>query len=283
MADASALPNDDDQQPGSGAASLEAPSGEIEAPAEPARGPGAPNPIFSMSSPEPFANLIQATGASEGEPSPDSLEQPTPVEPGAEPAGVAWSVELASEPEPEPEPQPEAQHEEPEPEPEALAPEPAAAPSAEAVAPLQQAVVSPQQDIAPVTPPPVPTVATTIEIPARQDRAAVAGSPADGGEWALLLSKLQAWLGGGQLQAQLQAARQPLTLVAGLIALVVALQIYGALLGVIERLPLAPGLLELVGLISVIRFGLENLVRSQERRALIAGLQQRWNAFRGKA
>lgn len=283
MADASALPNDDDQQPGSGAASLEAPSGEIEAPAEPARGPGAPNPIFSMSSPEPFANLTQATGASEGEPSPDSLEQPTPVEPGAEPAGVAWSVELASEPEPEPEPQPEAQHEEPEPEPEALAPEPAAAPSAEAVAPLQQAVVSPQQDIAPVTPPPVPTVATTIEIPARQDRAAVAGSPADGGEWALLLSKLQAWLGGGQLQAQLQAARQPLTLVAGLIALVVALQIYGALLGVIERLPLAPGLLELVGLISVIRFGLENLVLSQERRALIASLQQRWNAFRGKA
>ncbi|MCX5945842.1 MAG: CAAD domain-containing protein [Cyanobacteria bacterium] len=281
MADASALPNDDDQQPGSGAASLEAPSGEIEAPAEPARGPGAPNPIFSMSSPEPFANLTQATGASEGEPSPDSLEQPTPVEPGAEPAGVAWSVELASEPEPEP--QPEAQHEEPEPEPEALAPEPAAAPSAEAVAPLQQAVVSPQQDIAPVTPPPVPTVATTIEIPARQDRAAVAGSPADGGEWALLLSKLQAWLGGGQLQAQLQAARQPLTLVAGLIALVVALQIYGALLGVIERLPLAPGLLELVGLISVIRFGLENLVLSQERRALIASLQQRWNAFRGKA
>lgn len=284
MADASALPNDDDQQPGSGAASLEVPGGEIEAPAEPAPGPGAPNPISSMSSPEPFANLTQATGASEGEPSPDSLEQPTPVEPGAEPAGVAWSVELASEPEPEPqpEPQPEAQHD-PEPAPEAPAPEPAAAPSAEAVAPLQQAVGSPQQDIAPVTPPPVPTVATTIEIPARQDRAAVAGSPADGGEWALLLSKLQAWLGDGQLQAQLQAARQPLTLVAALIALVVALQIYGALLGVIERLPLAPGLLELVGLISVIRFGLENLVRSQERRALIASLQQRWNAFRGKA
>jgi len=35
--------------------------------------------------------------------------------------------------------------------------------------------------------------------------------------------------------------------------------------------------------ISVVRFGLDKLVRSQERRALIEGLQQRWNAFRGKA
>ena len=58
---------------------------------------------------------------------------------------------------------------------------------------------------------------------------------------------------------------------------------YGALLGVIGSFPLAPGLLELVGLIAVIRFGLTKLVRSQERRALIEGLQQRWKAFRGKA
>jgi hypothetical protein len=125
-------------------------------------------------------------------------------------------------------------------------------------------------------------VATTIDLPARGEGAA-AGSPAEGGEWALLLSKLQAWLGSGQLQAQLQAARTPLTLVAGLIGLIVVLQLYGALLGVIERFPLAPGLLELVGVISVVRFGLDKLVRSQERRALIEGLQQRWNAFRGKA
>jgi membrane-bound ClpP family serine protease len=98
-----------------------------------------------------------------------------------------------------------------------------------------------------------------------------------------LLSKLQAWLGSGQLQAQLQAARTPFTLVAGLIALLVVLRIYGALLAVIDSFPLAPGLLELVGVIAVVRFGLVKLVRSQERRALIEGLQQRWKAFQGKA
>jgi hypothetical protein len=141
-------------------------------------------------------------------------------------------------------------------------------------------VPAPEPEVAPVTPPSVPTVATTIDLPARGDSAA-GGAPGEGGEWALLLSKLQAWLGSGQLQAQLQAARSPLTLAAGLIALVVVVQIYAALLGVIEH-SLAPGLLELVGLISVVRFGLAESVRSQERPALIEGLQQRWQAFRAR-
>ena len=130
--------------------------------------------------------------------------------------------------------------------------------------------------------PTVPTVATTIDLPARGGSTG-ASPTAEGGEWALLLSKLESWLAGGQLQAQLQAARTPFTLVAGLIALLVVLQIYGALLAVIDSFPLAPGLLELVGLVAVVRFGLVKLVRSQERRALIEGLQQRWKAFQGKA
>jgi hypothetical protein len=140
----------------------------------------------------------------------------------------------------------------------------------------------PKPEVVPITPPLVPTVATTIDLPARGENAG-AGPTGEGGEWALLLSKLQAWLGSGQLQDQLQAARTPFTLVAGLIALLVVLQIYGALLAVIDRFPLAPGLLELVGVIAVVRFGLDKLVRSQERRALIEGLQRRWQAFQGKA
>jgi hypothetical protein len=128
-------------------------------------------------------------------------------------------------------------------------------------------------------------VATTIDLPARGDSAGAgpSGEGGEGGEWALLLSKLQAWLGSGKLQDQLQAARTPFTLVAGLVALLVVLQIYGALLAVIHSFPLAPGLLELVGVIAVVRFGLDKLVRSQERRALIEGLQRRWQAFQGKA
>ena len=313
MADASALPTDHDQQPGSTSASLESPGAgseppgeppiELAAPAEaestsestaesievesnevesletPAPEPGAGEapqaeqapdsevaalepapspaepaaaasfsvPIPSVSSPGPALSLGFESGAkppvASPEPAPAPLE-PASMAPIAEPA---WGVAMASEPEPAP-------------------PEAAPAPEPEAV---------------PVTTPPVPTVATTIDLPARGEGAAWATG--EGGEWALLLSKLQAWLGSGQLQAQLQAARTPLTLGAGLIALVVVLQLYGALLGVIGSFPLAPGLLELVGLIAVIRFGLTKLVRSQERRSLIEGLQQRWQAFRGKA
>jgi len=141
----------------------------------------------------------------------------------------------------------------------------------------------PEPEVLAINPPPVPTVATTIDLPAREAGAGPSGEAGEGGEWALLLSKLQAWLGSGQLQDQLQAARTPFTLVAGLVALLVVLQIYGALLAVIHSFPLAPGLLELVGVIAVVRFGLDKLVRSQERRALIEGLQRRWQAFQGKA
>lgn len=235
MADASALPTDDDQQPGPTSASLESPLAEGEAPdlasldpSEPEAKPAEPSPEWTLDVAQavPAAQLDEADGA----------------------------AELASEPA-------------------AAAPEPA---------PL------PEPEVGPLTPPPVatvptvPTVATTIDLPARGGSAG-ASPTAEGGEWALLLSKLQAWLGSGQLQAQLQAARTPFTLVAGLIAVLVVLQIYGALLAVIDSFPLAPGLLELVGLIAFVRFALVKLVRSQERRALIEGLQQRWKAFQGKA
>jgi hypothetical protein len=236
MADASALPTDDDQQPGPTSASLESPLAEGEAPdlasldpSEPEAKPAEPSPEWTADVAQqavPAAQLDEADGA---------------AEPASEPAAAA--------PEPAPLPEPE---------------------------------------VGPLTPPPVatvptvPTVATTIDLPARGGSAG-ASPTAEGGEWALLLSKLQAWLGSGQLQAQLQAARTPFTLVAGLIAVLVVLQIYGALLAVIESFPLAPGLLELVGLIAFVRFALVKLVRSQERRALIEGLQQRWKAFQGKA
>ena len=275
MADASALPTDDALQPGQTGASLQSPMAEGETPGEPAAlaEPGAPQatpadpaPAPGLASPDP--SEPQADPAQPGpdlafeavseppEPSPEPTSHPTsdptpdpvPAGPAAESAGANWAAAIASEPE-------------------AAPPEPA---------PL------PKPEVLPLTPPPVPTVATTIDLPARGDSAG-AGPTGEGGEWALLLSKLQAWLGSGQLQDQLQAARTPLTLVAGLIALLVVLQIYGALLAVIRSFPLAPGLLELVGVIAVVRFGLDKLVRSQERRALIEGLQRRWQAFQGKA
>ena len=252
MADPSALPTDDDQQPGQMGASLESPMAEGEAAGEPVApaDPGAPDvpPADQAPAPELAAPAPLEPEANQPEPSPEPTPEPVQAGPAVESEGAGSAAAIASEPEP-------------------AAPEPA---------PL------PEPEVVPITPPAVPTVATTIDLPARADSTG-AGPTGEGGEWALLLSKLQAWLGSGQLQAQLQAARTPFTLVAGLIALLVVLQIYGALLAVINSFPLAPGLLELVGVIAVVRFGLVKLVRSQERRALIEGLQQRWKAFQGKA
>lgn len=165
---------------------------------------------------------------------------------------------------------------EPEPTPEPVLPsEPAPA-----VEPAVPAAVTPAPTPAPVRFNGVPEVAVTLEVPAS---APGGGDDGDGGEWELLLQKLRHWLASGQLQQQWQSARGPLSLLAGLIALLLVLRVYSALLGVLDSLPLVPGLLELVGVIAVTRFGLRRLVRSEERQAVLRDLQQRWRAFRGKA
>ena len=125
----------------------------------------------------------------------------------------------------------------------------------------------------------MPTVASTIEVPASAPGGQTSG---EGGEWELLVEKLRQWIGSGQLQEQWQASRTPLSLLAGLIALLLVLRLYGALLAVIDSLPLLPGLLELAGLIALVQFSLTRLVRSEERRSLIQSLQQRWKSFRGQ-
>jgi len=125
----------------------------------------------------------------------------------------------------------------------------------------------------------MPSVASTIEVPASAPGGQTSG---EGGEWELLMEKLRQWIGSGQLQEQWQASRTPLSLLAGLIALLLVLRLYGALLAVIDSLPLLPGLLELAGLIAVVQFSLTRLVRSEERRSLIQSLQQRWKSFRGQ-
>ena len=116
----------------------------------------------------------------------------------------------------------------------------------------------------------MPSVASTIEVPASAPGGQTSG---EGGEWELLVEKLRQWIGSGQLQEQWQASRTPLSLLAGLIALLLVLRLYGALLAVIDSLPLLPGLLELAGLIAVVQFSLTRLVRSEERRSLIQSLQ----------
>ena len=164
----------------------------------------------------------------------------------------AAEAEPTSEPTPEPTPEPVI----------AAAPEPAA----------------PEPTPEPIAVPEVPTVVSTLEVPALERPS---GGDAEGGEWDLLLDKLRQWIASGQLQQLWQTSRTPLTAAAALIGLLVVLRIYGALLGVLDSLPLVPGLLELAGLVAVVRFGISNLVRSSDREKVIANVKGRWAAFRG--
>lgn len=130
---------------------------------------------------------------------------------------------------------------------------------------------------------PAQAIAATLEVPPLAASQAPGGAGGEGGEWDLLVSKLGTWLASGQLQQIWQQTRLPLMALATLVGVVLLLRLYGALLGAIEGLPLVPGLLELVGLIWLLRHGAPKLVRSQDRQQLITGLKQRWRAFRGQA
>jgi hypothetical protein len=134
---------------------------------------------------------------------------------------------------------------------------------------------------APPAPVDIPTVASTLEVPA-SPKAAIPAADQDGGEWELLVEKVRTWISSGQLQEQWQSARTPLSLLAGLIAVLLVLRVYSAVLGVLDSIPLLPGLLELAGLVAVVQFSLTRLVRSNDRREVIEGLKQRWKSFRGR-
>jgi hypothetical protein len=120
-------------------------------------------------------------------------------------------------------------------------------------------------------------VAATIAVPALPAEAVV-----DGGEWEVLIGKLRAWLDGAGLQDRWNALGGPLRALGLLLAAVVLLRLYSALLETLGDLPLLPRLLQLVGLITLSRFALTRLVRSSERERILSSWSQRWNDFRGR-
>jgi len=213
-------------------------------------------------------------------PTPDDDQQPAASEPASPGVGADTVADTAAEAAGTPETvvaetvmAPEVATE---PEVETSAPPTSPEPLAAAEPPAPEPLPEPTPESVPAID--APSIASTIEVPA----SAPAVADGEGGEWELLVRNVTTWLRSGQLQQQWQTARKPLSLLAGLIALLLALRIYGALLGVLDSLPLIPGLLELVGVITVVRFSLTRLVRSEERQQLIEGLQQRWKSFRGQ-
>jgi hypothetical protein len=123
-------------------------------------------------------------------------------------------------------------------------------------------------------PAPGPGVSHVLEIPP---------DPQQGGEWQLLVAKLRAWWDSGELQSLWLGSRRPLTLLVGLLVALSVVQVGSAVLEAVGSVPLLPGLLELVGLVWVLRHGAPRLLRSQDRHRLLTDLNQRWRVFRGSA
>jgi hypothetical protein len=146
----------------------------------------------------------------------------------------------------------------------------------------EQVVAQPAEQAVAQAAPPEPSVAATLEIPARSVSSESEPQSGEGGEWELLLAKLRQWLDQNELQNLWVQARRPVTLLAALVGLLLVLRVYSAILSALGSLPLVPGLLELAGVVWVVRYGIPKMLRSSERDRLLGGLGQSWKAFRGE-
>lgn len=127
----------------------------------------------------------------------------------------------------------------------------------------------------------LPSVASSILVPPLPVASEQQAGSESGGEWELLVSKWQTWWTSGELMALASQARKPSLLLVGLLALLLLLRLYAGLLAALESLPLLPGLLELVAVIWLVRYGGPRLLHREERQRLIAALASRWRGFWG--
>ena len=146
--------------------------------------------------------------------------------------------------------------------------------------PPPQTVSARKEAETPVSQPPStqsdPLIASTIEIPAQ------GASEEGGGEWDLLVGKIRTWLNSDDPTTLWSKLQLPLKVVGGLIVFLLVSRIYNGILGTIDSLPLAPGLLELAGLIWILNFALKNLVRSGDRKQFTDAIGTAWARVTGR-
>lgn len=126
-----------------------------------------------------------------------------------------------------------------------------------------------------------PQVATTLEVPPLSAAEGGSAPAAEGGEWDLLLGKVKTWLEQADLPGQWERLGGPLRGLGVLLGLLIVLKLYVALLDTLDDLPLLPRLLQLVGLIVLVRFSVNRLTRRSDRQVILENWKQRWDAFRG--
>lgn len=116
-------------------------------------------------------------------------------------------------------------------------------------------------------------IQTSVVIPAEEP---------EGGEWQLLLAKLNHWLGGGKAAELWGQSKGPLQALGLAILALLLLRLLGAVLGTLDALPLVPGLLELVGMVWLALGAGPRLLRSEERKKLMATTKDAWKSFSGR-
>ena len=119
-------------------------------------------------------------------------------------------------------------------------------------------------------------IASTVSIPAQDD------SDDEGGEWEMLLGKVKTWFDNNNFAELWTTAQLPLRVVGGLIVFILVAKVYSGVLNTIDGLPLAPGLLELAGLIWLVNFALRNLIRNSDRDKLFENIQSTWSRITGR-
>ncbi|BEV36561.1 CAAD domain-containing protein [Synechococcus sp. M16CYN] len=122
---------------------------------------------------------------------------------------------------------------------------------------------------------PDPMIATTVTIPAQKN------GVEDVGEWGLLSEKVKTWIDAEGFSALWVQAQLPLRVVGGLILFMLLSTVYNGILGIISKVPLAPGLLELTGLIWLAVYARRNLVRSSDRKQVADTFVATWNKVVG--
>ena len=191
------------------------------------------------------------------------------MEPSVDPLQAAESDDTPASPSANPAPQSPAVSEA----------EPAQGSPTESATPAEVEAVSEAQPVpAPKTAAtvPDPVIASTVTIPAKET------SSDGGGEWDLLVEKIKAWIDSQELGSVWSQAQLPLRLIGGLILFVIVSTVYSGILGTINKVPLAPGLLELTGVIWLLNYARCNLVRSSDRKRVIDSIGSTWNKFVGR-
>lgn len=166
--------------------------------------------------------------------------------------------------------------------------ESADSPSSEPASPVPPTPPTTEADPAPTAVPesttapegtatPDPVIASTVTIPAQENT-----EQDGGGEWDLLVEKIKAWIDSNALGSLWTQAQLPLRVIGGVILFVIVSTIYSGILGTINKVPLAPGLLELFGVIWLVNYASSNLVRSSDRKRVIDAVGSTWNKIVGR-